>query len=310
MGQPKIAVLLAAYNGMLWIEQQISSILDQASVNVTIYISVDPSTDGTEEWCASLCADNSNVMLLPSAGSYGGAGKNFYRLIRDVDFGDFDFIAFADQDDIWLSDKLKRATHFLQSGVCDAYSSNVTAFWPDGTSHLLNKAQPQVAWDYLFEAAGPGCTYVFSKSLARCIKNVLCENWDIVQSITLHDWFCYGFARANGYKWFIDSQSGVLYRQHASNQVGANVGLKSLFARYKAIRNGWWFSQVVLMIKVFNKAEDVFVKRWVKLGVPQLLYLATQAHHCRRRYRDKVLFVVICLVSVITRFRKADGLVK
>lgn len=310
MGQPKIAVLLAAYNGMLWIEQQINSILDQANVNVTIYISVDPSTDGTEEWCASLCADNNNVVLLPSAGSYGGAGKNFYRLIRDVDFSNFDFIAFSDQDDIWLSDKLKRATHFLQSGVCDAYSSNVTAFWPDGTSHVLNKAQSQVAWDYLFEAAGPGCTYVFSKKLAGCIKKTLCNNWDVVQSITLHDWFCYGFARANGYKWFIDSQSGVLYRQHASNQVGANVGLKSLLSRYKAIRSGWWFSQVVLMIKVFNKAEDVFVKRWVKLGVPQLLYLATQARHCRRRHRDKILFVVICLVSVIIRIRKVVELVK
>lgn len=310
MGRPKIAVLLAAYNGMLWIEQQINSILDQASVDVTIYISVDPSTDGTEEWCASLCADNRNVVLLPSAGSYGGAGKNFYRLIRDVDFGDFDFIAFADQDDIWLSGKLKRATQFLQSGVCDAYSSNVIAFWPDGTSHVLNKAQPQVAWDYLFEAAGPGCTYVFSKKLAVCLKSALCDNWEIIQSITLHDWFCYGYARANSYQWFIDSQPSVLYRQHGNNQLGANVGLKSLLSRYRRIKSGWWFFQIALMVKVLNKAEDAFVRRWVKLGVFQLLFLATQAHQCRRRYRDKILFVVICLVSITTRHRKTDDLIK
>jgi rhamnosyltransferase len=92
--------------------------------------------------------------------------------------------------------------------VCDAYSSNVTAFWPDGTTHVLNKAQPQVTWDYLFEAAGPGCTYVFSKRLASQLKRVLYDNWDVIQSITLHDWFCYGYARANGYQWFIDSEPG------------------------------------------------------------------------------------------------------
>lgn len=306
MGRPKIAVLLAAYNGMLWIEQQINSILGQVSVDVTIYISIDPSTDGTEQWCASLCAINSNVVLLPSAGSYGGAGKNFYRLIRDVNFGEFDFIAFADQDDIWLQDKLKRATRFLQSGVCDAYSSNVTAFWPDGTTHVLNKAQPQVTWDYLFEAAGPGCTYVFSKRLASQLKRVLYDNWDVIQSITLHDWFCYGYARANGYQWFIDSEPGVLYRQHANNQVGANVGLKSLLSRFRVIKSGWWFQQIALMVEILDKSEDVFVKKWIKLGFFQLLYLATQAHRCRRRYRDKMLFVVICLVSAISVHRKTD----
>jgi rhamnosyltransferase len=48
---PRVAVLLAAYNGMAWIEQQVASILAQTGVVVTIYISIDPSSDGTEAWC-------------------------------------------------------------------------------------------------------------------------------------------------------------------------------------------------------------------------------------------------------------------
>ncbi|VVP74834.1 glycosyltransferase [Pseudomonas fluorescens] len=310
MVKPKIAVLLAAYNGMSWIETQINSIQAQVDVELTIFISVDPSSDGTEEWCATLSKKKSNVVLLSCAGSYGGAGKNFYRLVRDVDFSKFDFVAFSDQDDIWLSDKLKRATHFLQSGVYDAYSSNVTAFWPDGKSCVLNKAQPQVAWDYLFEAAGPGCTYVFTRRLADRIKTDLSERWDIIQSITLHDWFFYGYARANDYNWFIDAYSSVMYRQHSNNQVGANIGLKSLVSRYKVIRSGWWFSQVLLMVKIFNKAEEEFVKRWIKLGALQLFYLATQACQCRRRNRDKVLFIIICFVSITGRLRKSDTFIK
>ena len=38
---PKVAVLLAAYNGMKWIKEQINSILYQKNVNIDIYICVD-----------------------------------------------------------------------------------------------------------------------------------------------------------------------------------------------------------------------------------------------------------------------------
>ena len=56
---PKVAVLLAAYNGMQWIEEQLASILGQSAVDVTVYISIDPSTDGTEAWCAAYAAQAS-----------------------------------------------------------------------------------------------------------------------------------------------------------------------------------------------------------------------------------------------------------
>lgn len=46
---PKVAVLLAAYNGMQWIKEQIDTVFNQQDVDVTIYISVDLSTDGTYE---------------------------------------------------------------------------------------------------------------------------------------------------------------------------------------------------------------------------------------------------------------------
>ena len=49
-----VAVLLAAYNGIRWINEQINSILNQKYVNVVVYISVDISSDGTYEWCKEL----------------------------------------------------------------------------------------------------------------------------------------------------------------------------------------------------------------------------------------------------------------
>ena len=298
--RPKVAVLLAAYNGMQWIEEQLASILCQSAVDVTLHISIDPSTDGTEAWCTAYAALHPEVIVLPAAGRFGGAARNFFRLIRDVDFDGFDFIAFADQDDVWHTDKLQRATHAIGVHQVDAYSSNVTAFWPDGTTHLLDKAQPQVKWDFLFEAAGPGCTYVMSKSLAVSLKASMLDNWQQLQEVSLHDWYFYAFARSHGYRWYIDPQPSMDYRQHERNQVGANKGLSPLIARYKTIHDGWWFNQVQLIVHLVGQSADPFVQTWLKLRRRQLMRLSLSAWHCRRRVRDKVFLFCICWATALT----------
>lgn len=294
---PKVAVLLAAYNGIQWIEEQLASILGQSGVDVRINISIDPSTDGTEAWCADYAAQHPRVFILPDAGSFGGASRNFFRLIRDVDFASYDFIAFADQDDIWNEDKLLRAIQTIQYRKVDAYSSNVTAFWSTGRTHLVDKAQPQVEWDFLFESAGPGCTYVMSKKVATPLKASILANWQQLQKVSLHDWYCYAFARSNGFKWFIDPIPSMAYRQHERNQVGANAGVVSLIERYKTIHDGWWFSQVRLIMCLVGLGADPFIQGWSKLGRWQLLMLSLSAWKCRRRTRDKLLFFCVCCIT-------------
>jgi len=294
--RPKVAVLLAAYNGIQWIEEQLTSILGQSGVEVSIHISIDPSSDGTEKWCAAFAAKHPQISLLPDAGKFGGASRNFFRLIRDVDFPSYDFIALADQDDVWHQDKLLRATSEIDSRQVDAYSSNVTAFWPDGRTHLLDKAQTQVAWDYLFEAAGPGCTYVFDQRFACALKTSVINNWEKVQEVRLHDWYCYAFARSHGFRWFIDPVPTMDYRQHANNQVGANKGLSSLLARYKTIHDGWWFRQVRIIALLVGQGDHPFVQSRLQLKRFQLIRLSFDAWKCRRRFRDKVFFFFVCWV--------------
>ncbi len=300
LDQPyKVAVLLAAYNGMQWIDEQVKSILEQSAVDVTLYISVDPSTDGTEIWCSTLSDAHPNVVVLAEAGRFGGAAPNFFRLIRDVEFADYDFVALADQDDIWHPDKLWRAVQTLSSTDYDAYSSNVTAFWQDGRTHLLDKAQPQVAWDFLFEAAGPGCTYVLSRRLADPLKDSIVSRWKAFQGVSLHDWYFYAFARSQNFKWFIDPVPSMQYRQHENNQVGANTSLFSLMVRYKTIHEGWWFKQVRMITCLVGRGDDHFVSTWLPLERIHLLRLSLHSWQCRRRFRDKLFFFFICLTSAL-----------
>ena len=169
---PSIAVCLTSYNGVPWLYEQIDSIHNQSGVALTVFISVDVSSDGTEKWIDQAAGRDSRIKVLPHGRHFGGAAQNFFRLLHDVNLSEFDYVSFSDQDDIWLPNKLLRAHQMLSKTNADAYSSNVLAFWPNGREILIEKSQPQVKWDFLFEAAGPGCTYVMKKELACAIQDL------------------------------------------------------------------------------------------------------------------------------------------
>lgn len=267
---------------------------------VHIFISDDSSTDGTGEWIKDYAQHHSNVTFLPLIEPCGGAARNFFNLIRRINMEDFDLIALSDQDDKWHIDKLKRATGRIIKIPSDAYSSNVTAFWPNGKTKLLNKAQPQTQWDYYFEAAGPGCTYVLTNRLAIILQQHIESNWKDLQEVSLHDWYIYAFARSSGYKWYIDPIPSMQYRQHAGNELGANIGTTALISRFKKIRSGWWFGQVRSIESIINRTQlESQRPAWRLITRSDLIYLCFKANRCRRRIRDKVLFQGLCIISAV-----------
>lgn len=302
--KPEFLVLLAAYNGMKWISDQVHSILNQQRVSVTLLISVDSSNDGTEEWVSALSERNPNVIILEHGKKFGGAAPNFFRLINEAPLNHFDYFSFADQDDIWMPDKLIEAAGVMSSTGAQGYSSNVTAFWPDGKERLIVKSQPQVQFDHLFEAAGPGCTYVFSKDLFVDLQKHIADQFSDVQKVTLHDWYCYAFSRTHGYNWIIDSRSYMRYRQHGKNQVGVNSGLKAFRARLSQVFNGWWLSQAALISMLTGVESTLFVQQWISLSRLGLIRLALSGYKCRRRFRDKIIFTALCTVLAILRQKK------
>lgn len=299
-----VAVLLAAYNGIPWLPEQVQSILRQEGVDVTVFISVDSSTDGTEEWVDDLACRDIRVRVLPHGRHFGGAGKNFFRLIRETELEQFDYVAFSDQDDLWNKAKLSAAVGIIQATNSDAYSSDVMAFWEDGSKKLIVKSQQQVRFDFLFEAAGPGCTYVFTKKFMQGLKLRMLSRWDELQNVALHDWFCYAYARANGYKWIIDPQPSMLYRQHARNQVGVNRGFKAYKHRLHQVLDGWWLRQSLLIAGLVTVERSEFVKQWAGLGRHNLFKLAFRAPQCRRKRSDQIFFFFLCLLVAVLGFKK------
>ncbi|MFM5741630.1 glycosyltransferase [Aeromonas veronii] len=293
----KVGVLLAAFNGESWLAEQVLSILEQKCVDVHLYISLDKSDDSSMSICNKFCLEYKNVTLLPYGATFGGAGKNFYRLFIDVDISDYDFIALSDQDDIWNPDKLISSVDIL-SGY-DGYSSNVIAFWEDGREILINKAQEKKEWDYLFEAAGPGCTYVLRRDVAIKFKTWLIERYDKINNdVELHDWLIYAFCRHFGYRWFIDPRPGMRYRQHANNQVGTNNNISAAKKRLLLIKRKWYRNQVTKIAEHLELQNHSMVKYGLNKGYIGNLYLLFNVNQLRRRLRDRIALSFALLFNI------------
>lgn len=298
---PRIAVCLAARNGMAWVEAQISSILRQENVDVKIIAAVDTSNDATEEWVRSLAMRDERVNLMPTAPTTGGAAQNFFRLLREGDFTDYDYVALSDQDDIWLPDKLSRAIAKLNKSNSSGYSSNVFAFWPDGRRSLIRKSQPQKKWDHIFESPGPGCTFVLTSSLTKTLQDYLRTYPMNLGRISFHDWYIYAFARVRGCQWFIDDHSYLCYRQHTSNVFGANRGFRAFQKRTLMVIQGWHLRQARLIARAVGADNLKFVQQTLFAGPWGYFRLACLAGQCRRKRRDQIL---LALSSVLLGVRE------
>ena len=286
-----VAVLLAGHNGGERIKEQINTILSQKNININIFISVDISNDDTLNLCNRLKQESEYIKVLPYGEHFGGAAKNFYRLIRDVDFSNFDYVSLADQDDIWLPEKLSHAVKILQNNKAVAYSSDVMAFWDNKVEKLVKKSFPQKRFDYYFESPGPGCTFLLDSDIAMLLQDFINNNWDEVNDIDSHDFFMYAFVRSRGLVWYIDTKVLMMYRQHESNQFGSNIGFKAYLKRIKMIKSGWYRSEVrkisaLIRIDDCNKFN---LRRW---------FLIKNFYQLRRKKRD----VFLLLLMILFRF--------
>ena len=97
----KISVAMAVYNGELFLNTQINSILSQLSDCDEIIVSVDPSSDRSDEIVRQFAARDKRVHVLVGEGK--GVIKNFENALNHVT-GDYIFL--SDQDDVWLPEKL------------------------------------------------------------------------------------------------------------------------------------------------------------------------------------------------------------
>jgi rhamnosyltransferase len=294
--EKNILILLAAFNGELYIKKQLASILNQTFKPSKILVNIDQPDDRTLSILKECAIKNPEIKIINTKIRFGSAAANFFNLISSADLQDMDYVALSDQDDIWKSGKLEKAIQKLEQGF-DGYSSNVEAFWEDGRKQVLVKNQPQQKFDQLFESAGPGCTFVLSKKLALKLQQFL-KNGYFNELHNYHDWLIYAFARSHNFKWYIDSYPGVEYRQHDANVFGANVGIKAFLSRTKRVLSGEGVDFAFRLMKELG-IQDPFIQSLFPVSRINLLRLAFSAKQCRRRVGDQIYFFLACILLAI-----------
>jgi len=295
-------ICLAAFKGQAHIREQIDSLLQSTCVSIAVAVSVDElNLNAKSETCRIVeeySLIDGRVSILPNIGRIGSAALNFFRLICEASIIDYDYVALSDQDDIWNNNKLISAIEKLKEMGVDAYSSNVTAFWSNGVIKVIHKAQPQVTYDYMFESAGPGCTFVLTRKLALDLQSFLRSNQTACQDVTLHDWFIYAFARSRGYTWHIDPEPHMLYRQHAANVLGANVGFKAAWVRWRKLRAGWLRQQAILIADILGYADQNPIIRIKQYRIVDRVALIFQIGELRRKWSDRLVLAASLLLPV------------
>lgn len=302
--RPRVLVLLAARDGASWIEKQIGSVLAQQGVDVRVDVRDDDSRDETRALVLRMAADDPRVRLRPDHAGSGSAAGNFFLLVETAQVADVDLVAFCDQDDEWLPDKLLRAASLLAQVGADGCSSAVLARWPDGRERVLGQCARARAADYLFEGAGQGCTFVMTARLFEGVRKAV----RIARPLGLryHDWMSYAVARAEGLRWCFDARPGLIYRQHAANDTGARVSLAGIARRLEAISQGWYRDEVGRMAELVLAVApaDAGALRWRALAArrgpgARIARAAFLARCGRRRLSDRVVQVLAALFGYL-----------
>lgn len=244
----KVTYLLASHNGESCLKDQIDSILNQKSVAISLICSDDNSFD------SSVNIIKSYPITLLGSKKFGSSANNFYYLITHSDIGDSDFVAFSDQDDIFFSEKTIVAISKMAEYNCDGYSCSTIAFSDHNFKRkILTQSNRTTNYDFLFEGAGQGCTFVISRKLFILLRQFIIDNVDICRNFYFHDWLTYLFCRSNNFNWYFDKTPYVLYRQHSSNVLGGRYSLKNFLTRFKYIYNGFYRSQINLAVLIYIK---------------------------------------------------------
>lgn len=149
-----VAVLLSTFNGERYLQKQLDSLLGQTHRDWVVIWRDDGSSDDSSGimWRFAETVGDHRCIELADTQRHIGATRSYMALLRAA--AEFPLVAFADQDDVWLPNKLARAAASLR-GAADTFPALYCArhivadakLRPVGQSMRLRRAPrfPQLA---------------------------------------------------------------------------------------------------------------------------------------------------------------------
>jgi glycosyltransferase involved in cell wall biosynthesis len=200
-----ISVCVTTFNGEKYIREQLNSILSQININDEVIISDDSSMDDTIDIIESL--KDSRMRLLKN-NNFRSPIFNIENALKNA-VGDYIFL--ADQDDIWLPNKVETVVKYLQKYDCVVSDARII----DVNDNIIcdsfikkNKSRKGF-FHNLIKNGYLGCCMAFNKKI---LKHAL----PFPANIPMHDMWIGLIAEIFGETLFLN-ESLISYRRHGLN---------------------------------------------------------------------------------------------
>lgn len=222
----KLSVAMCTYNGELYLEKQLDSILNQILPVNQIIICDDGSNDKTLPILKRYQSLNPNLIAIIENATNLGSNKNFEKAISLCD-GDYIFL--SDQDDLWDKQKTKKIIDiFITNPEAEGVFSNATLI-DDNDSVLYEDI---TLWDSI-------CFYENKIKSKTDLYNLIIYRGNFMTGGTFclkkeAKPFCFPFKTVDGFlhdEWlalvlsqrktlYYSKEKLISYRIHTSQQVG------------------------------------------------------------------------------------------
>lgn len=284
----RISVALCSYNGARFLAEQLDSIASQTRLPDELVVCDDGSSDDTIPLLEQFASKAKFPVSIVKNATNLGAIANFRQAIS---LCSGELTALADQDDVWLPEKLERAEQaFLncKNGQEVLYCTRLQ--YVDSRLQRLGVSRIPGNTGFsnaVVENSATGCSVVFGDGIKQ--KFLKANPADMA----MHDWWLYMLATAFG-EVIYDDRISVLYRQHDSNVAGWRPRPNKLWHRWKSLRqrlktdrNG--MDSLNQAIRFINAYQDVPAGK--KNIVDELVQLRTSGIGSRFAYalRSKVM---------------------
>jgi glycosyltransferase involved in cell wall biosynthesis len=223
----RLFIILPTYNGEKYIAQQLDSLQRQTFNNWQLLIRDDGSTDQTLAIVKKYLCNDSRITLIEDIHNNLGACAGFSLLMTTALELGAGYVAFCDQDDIWLPEKLEITLNRIQmlennNGFDTPLLVHTDLQIVDETLETISHSF--IEFENINDPAAPqlnrllvqnyvvGCTILCNRALLQMASPV-------PSAVRMHDWWLAAFAVAAGQLSFI-AEPTIKYRQHSNNTLG------------------------------------------------------------------------------------------
>lgn len=214
----KVDILLTTYNSnIIYLKEQITSILEQTYYNISLLISDDASTKKDIQKVLKEYEKKDKRIKIFFQETNLGYNKNFEFLLKQ---STAKYIMFSDHDDIWYKEKVEKSLEKIKKENVDLVYSNAKQIDENGNilhnNYFKYKNVPLIKGKNnclaISRCIGIGCSQIIT-------KNVKDKMIPFTKEVIAHDWLASFIANeANGIDYIEEPLFD--YRLHDSNVFG------------------------------------------------------------------------------------------